>query len=1089
MSSLTPKPARRIWAWWTLVAVSSILLLVLLALNLHGWNRTRALRIELASAESREEARQLARSATEFVNERLDDMYLLGTLLHRLDPSRRSGAFKRDARGMIQHEASFILVGYMDESGLFAASVPKKGVGLRDESGTVRIPDEASGAANVLQSGTPWTSGLFFFKQRLPALAVACPIFNDTGDQCQGAVIGIIDVGLAMRQVLESRLSGSLDARLFLQDIEVASSSSEPERAIFWAQPVRATMRDQLDNSWTVASWPKESHPLMRLEYDSIFRLGVNLFYSMLLWMLLVYMLFSIRRLRLSRRRLRDSEERYTLAVSAGKVGVWDARIETGQFYADVLAQMLGFSAGELGTDLKTWLALVPADDRKRVLVTVQKHLDGITPRYECEHRMSRKDGTVAWLVCVGSVVQRREGRPVRLVGTSTDITDLKQTEEALRRSDERYALAAQSGRTGVWEYILATDTLSTDVNMKAIFGYDEAELTDRPGGWQRLVHADDHERVRNVIIEHIKGRTLRYECTHRIVCKNGATRWVLSSGSAVRDKSGRVVRVVGAATDITERREAQEALRRSEMRYAMATRAGRVGVWEFFIDSNTIETDENMKALLGYGPGELLDDVATLSKMCQPEELPEFMMKLQEHIEGRTPRFEFEGHARCKDNSLRSFMATGFVIRDESGRPMRVIGTTTDITERKAAEEARRRESERAQRYLDIAGVIIVALDTQQRITLINRKGCDVLGYPEQELLGANWIDLCLPERLRPAFREIFEHVIKGRVNTSEFIENPVLTRTGEERLIAWHNILLRDDSGAVTGLLSSGEDVTERRHAQEEAKQREQQLIQADKMASLGVLVSGVAHEINNPNAFILTNTGVLEAAWKSIIPILDRFYEEQGDFLLAGLKYSKMRSRIPVLLAGIRDGARRIKLTVEELRGYAQHEPPGLIEPVNINDVVRSASTLLGNMIRKSTNRFTIQGAEDLPTVQGSFRRLEQVVINLIQNACQALTRADQAITVSTAYDAVALRVLLTVCDEGTGMSEDVISRIKDPFFTTKRESGGTGLGLSISEKIVRDHGGSLSFWSEPGCGTRATISLPVFAEVATIGEEQL
>lgn len=831
MSSHTPKPARQIWAWWTLVAVSSIWLLALLALNLYGWNRTRALRIELASAESREEARQLAKSATEFINDRLDDLHLLGTLLHRIEPSRRAGAFKRDARGMIQHEASFILVAYMDENGLFAASVPKKGVGLRDESGTVRIPDEASGAANALQTGVPWSSGLFLFKQHLPALAIACPVFNDTGDQCQGVIAGILDIGLAMRRVLESRLSNGLDARLFLHEIEVASSSSEPERAIFWAQPVRATMQDRFANAWSVASWPKESHPLMRLEYDSIFRLGVNLFYSMLLWMLLVYMLFSIRRLRRSRQRLRDSEERYTLAVSAGKVGVWDARIETGQYYADALAKMLGFSAGELGTDLKTWLALVPADDRKRVLSTVQKHLDGVTPRYECEHRMTRKDGSTAWLVCAGSVVERRDGRPVRLVGTSTD------------------------------------------------------------------------------------------------------------------------------------------------------------------------------------------------------------------------------------------------------------------ITERKAAEEARRKESERAQRYLDIAGVVIIALDTLQRVTLINRKGCEVLGYREQDLLGANWIDLCLPERLRPAFRDIFEHIIEGQINASEYIENPVLTRSGEERLIAWHNILLRDDSGAITGLLASGEDVTERRHAQEEAKQREQQLIQADKMASLGVLVSGVAHEINNPNAFILTNTSVLDAAWKNIIPILDRFYEEQGDFLLAGLNYSKMRDRIPVLLAGIRDGARRIKLTVEELRGYAQHEPPGLIEPVNINDVVKSASTLLGNMIRKSTSRFTIQGAEDLPTVQGSFRRLEQVVINLIQNSCQALTCADQAITVSTAYDAVALRVLLTVHDEGAGMSEEVLSRIKDPFFTTKRESGGTGLGLSISEKIIRDHGGSLSFASEPGHGTRATISLPAFAEVATIGEEQL
>lgn len=1089
MSSLVTKPIRRIWSWWTLVAVSLILLIVLLALNLYGWNRTRTLRLELARAESREEARQLAGSVDEYIGNRINDLRLLGTLIRRLDPLRRKNVFTRDARGMVQHEPSLVLVSYMDENGEFIANILKKGAGWRNEDGTVMAPKEVADATSAVASGTTWTSGLFLFKKHLPVLAIACPVFTDAGEQCLGAVVGIVDVGFALNQVLKARLSTSLDARIFLQDVEVASSSHEPDEAVFWARPVRTTFKDSLGNPWTVAAWPKESHSLMRLEYDSIFRLGVNLFYSMLLWMLLVYMLFSVRRIRMSRRRLRESEERYTLAVSAGKVGVWDVHIDTGQFHASALTTMLGFAPDELGVNLKTWLALVPVDDRKRVLTAVQNHLDGSTPRYECEHRMLRKDGSTAWLVCAGSVVLRKDGQPVRLVGTSTDITDLKLTEQALRHSEARYSLATQSGRTGVWEYVLATDTLSTDVNMKAIFGYDEEDLTDGPGVWERLVHEDDHEHVRQIIIEHIKGHTSRYECTHRIICKDGTPRWVLSSGSAVRDNSGHVVRVVGAATDITERRDAQEALRRSEMRYAMATRAGRVGVWEFFIDSNTVETDENLKALLGYGPGELVDDMETLSKMFQPDDLDLLAKQLDAHIKGHTPRFEAEGRVQCKDGSIRSFVATGFVVRDECGRPVRVVGTTTDITERKLAEEARRKESERAQRYLDIAGVVIVALDTRQRITLINRKGCEVLGYREEEILDANWFDLCLPERLRPALREIFDHMLHGHTVTSEYIESPVLTRSGEERSIAWHNIRLRDDSGAIIGLLSSGEDVTDRRRAQEEAKQREQQLIQADKMASLGVLVSGVAHEINNPNAFILTNSGVLDTVWKSIIPILDHYYEEHGDFLVGGINYTRMRDRVPVLLSGIQDGAYRIKMTVEELRGYAQQEPPGLLESVNLNDVVKSATTLLGNMIRRSTHRFSVEAADELPTIQGSFRRLEQVVINLVQNACQALSTPEQAIRVSTTYDAFALRVVLTVHDEGIGIPEDAMSRIRDPFFTTKRESGGTGLGLSISEKIVCDHGGSLSFASKEGKGTRATISLPVFAEVATIGEAQL
>ena len=1090
MAPFLSRPARDLWSWWMLFTVSIVLLSLLLGLNLYGWRRTRNLRIDLAQREAYSESLQLARRACEHVNARLQDLQSLGFSTLHDPPDRREAQFMRDARGLINREPSFRYVALMHSDGLVAARVVAEGSPLKTDSGETLSLPEIAGAVTVFTTLQPWCSAPFALSSGEIVLASAVPLpATDDDATCKSAAVGIIGLRFVADHVRGAFLDEYFGMSIQYNDTPLFSTAAWDAHEDYLSRSVEVTQNDALGGVWKVTTWLHTGHSLSELESDSVFRLSVNLFYSFLLWILLVYMLFSIRRLRLGRRALRLSQERYALAISAGKVGVWDCRPDTNQLFAPDLARILGFEEEEIGSDLKDWLKLVPKDDQINVLSRAQAHIKGLTPRYECEHRMLRKDGRTVWLVCAGSIVDRVNGRPVRMVGTSTDITERRMTEDALRWSEERYALAAQAGRSGVWEYALETDILSTDRNLKTLFGYTENELPDGTDIWRRMVHPDDHNRLRQLINEHIEGKSDRFSCEHRIVDKDGRIHWVSSSGSAVRDASGSAVRVVGAATDITERRAAEEALRKSEVRYVMATRAGRVGVWDYNIPTNTIETDDNMKTLFGYMPEEIEDDTGVWSQMITPADLERLLKDMWSHIEGKTPRFECEGLVRCKDGTLRWALASGYVVRNDLGNPIRVIGTATDVTERKQADEARRRESERAQRYLDIAGVIILALDLEQCITLINRKGCEVMGYAESEMLGKNWISLCLPERLQHAFREVFERIIHGQTDPAEYIENPVVTKTGEERLIAWHNIPMHDDSGKAIGLLSSGEDVTDRRRAQEEARQREQQMIQTDKMASLGILVSGVAHEINNPNSFILTNIGVLHAAWNSVRPILDRYYGEHGDFLVAGLRFSRMRDRVPVLLSGISDGARRIKTTVEELRGFSQQEPPGLIEEVNLNDVVRAASTLLGNMIRKATRSFVIMTADDLPPVRGSFRRLEQVVINLIQNACQALTSREQGIHITTALDTGTLHITLTVRDEGSGIQDDVMPRIMDPFFTTKRDSGGTGLGLSISEKIIRDHGGTLSFVSELGHGTTATVVLPLFFEVASAEEAQL
>jgi len=249
---------------------------------------------------------------------------------------------------------------------------------------------------------------------------------------------------------------------------------------------------------------------------------------------------------------------------------------------------------------------------------------------------------------------------------------------------------------------------------------------------------------------------------------------------------------------------------------------------------------------------------------------------------------------------------------------------------------------------------------------------------------------------------------------------------------------------------------------------------------MISLGILVSGVAHEINNPNQFIMVNAPMLKRAWENITPILDKYYEDNGDFMLAGISYKDMRDRIPNLFSGIYEGAQRIRHIVRNLKDYAREVGSETTREVDINAVLKSALTILSNLLKKSTKNLKVIYADNLPTVRGNFQQIEQVLINLIQNACQALTDPMQEILISTSFNKKNKNVVIKIKDEGVGIPEDKLKYILDPFFTTKRDSGGTGLGLSISAGIIQDHGGRLEFSSKPGKGTTVLVSLPVSSE---------
>jgi polar amino acid transport system substrate-binding protein len=269
---------------------------------------------------------------------------------------------------------------------------------------------------------------------------------------------------------------------------------------------------------------------------------------------------------------------------------------------------------------------------------------------------------------------------------------------------------------------------------------------------------------------------------------------------------------------------------------------------------------------------------------------------------------------------------------------------------------------------------------------------------------------------------------------------------------------------------------EIVERRHAEDELRLNQQQLVQADKMAALGVLVSGVAHEINNPTGLILLEVPILKRFHADASKVLERWYRDNGDFTCGGLPYSRMREEIPRSLDKLIDSGKRIKRIVDDLKDFARQGDATCNEVVDLNAVAQAAVRLVEPSIRKATTCFSAEYGRNMPRIRGNGQRIEQVLVNLVLNACQALPDSSRAIELTTWHDPARGIVILRLRDEGSGILPENLSRLTDPFFTTKRDEGGTGLGLSVSAGIVKEHGGTLEFDSPPDCGTTVTLTLP-------------
>jgi PAS domain S-box-containing protein len=396
-------------------------------------------------------------------------------------------------------------------------------------------------------------------------------------------------------------------------------------------------------------------------------------------------------------------------------------------------------------------------------------------------------------------------------------------------------------------------------------------------------------------------------------------------------------------------------------------------------------------------------------------------------------------------------------------------------------AAEGRRRQAERSLResetryrlLAETAREIIVAFDAGRRITYVNQACLNLQEEEAPDLLGRSTTDMVSPD-IRDAFQAALDRIGQSPEADRPF-ETALQVQNGRIIPVEATFALMPAPDGSHSYLMAA-RDITERKRAVEQERLQREQLYQSAKMASLGTLVAGVAHEINNPISTVLLNIQTLEKFWQRAAPVLDRYHRSEGDLSVGNMDYTEFSTRMPALIRHTLEGVTRIGRIVGDLKDFSGQRPSACRDTIDLSDVARKAVGLVATMVKKASSEFQAHYAEQLPTFTGNAQRIEQVIINLLVNACQAMAGKRTPLRLTTGYDVPSRCVYVEVEDSGCGMEPEVAARITDPFFTTKRDSGGTGLGLSISDTIIREHGGRLEFRSAPGVGTVATLWFP-------------
>ncbi|MFC1745879.1 PAS domain S-box protein [Candidatus Riflebacteria bacterium] len=545
---------------------------------------------------------------------------------------------------------------------------------------------------------------------------------------------------------------------------------------------------------------------------------------------------------------------------------------------------------------------------------------------------------------------------------------------------------------------------------------------------------------------------------------KNGAMDYLVKSPDIFCQIPGIVSRCLKQREEIEKQNSLRQKIRDSEEKFRTIASTAKDAIILLNNDGKIIFWNTAAEKMFGFRFSEIKGEefhfkiVSGQFQQAAREGFKQFSKTGQGPLIGRT----LEMHAQNKEGQV--FPVELSISSLKLKGKWNALGIIRDISERKKIEENLKKFKLVVEHSVEMA----IITDPDGNIEYANPAFEKYTGYKMDECLGKNPSFLKSGKHSESFYKNLWDTINKGEYWRGQLINRK---KNGELYTEEMTITPILNKKGDVTNYVATKSDISEK------LKSQKQQFI-ADKMASLATLVAGVAHEINNPNNFIMMNAPLLKESWEATIPILEEYSRQHGDFAISGIPFSQIKHDIPELLQAIFEGSARIAAIVKNLNLFCQQESSGK-KPLDMNQILNDCKELFSSFIQKRTDSFSLKLYPALPPIFGNPFDIRQLVTNLIRNACQALRQKHEKIMVSTVYNRAAEQIIFVVEDEGIGIPPKELDWILDPFYTTKGLKG-RGLGLSTCFGIVEDHNGTIEFTSEEGQGTNVVVKFPVMKE---------
>ncbi|MBD3382605.1 MAG: PAS domain S-box protein [candidate division Zixibacteria bacterium] len=644
----------------------------------------------------------------------------------------------------------------------------------------------------------------------------------------------------------------------------------------------------------------------------------------------------------------------------------------------------------------------------------------------------------------------------LRLIVEKTSIYwDKQNTLKYLKESEEQFREAFEQAAVGIAHVDMNGMIIKVNQRFCEIIGYLRDELYNL--SFKDITHPDDVGQDLENIELLLENKISKYSLEKRYVKKDGSEVWVNLTTTLLRDKHGNPSQFLGAVEDITKRKQAEDALERSVAMIRATLESTSDGIMVTGLDGRIINYNQrfiNMWDLQNSSlcldeDGCILDTLRT--HMVNPEKFDRYYYQ-PAHVDARNKNIELE----LNDGRVFELNCLPLVA---SGKSDGIVWSFHDVTHQKEAESVLERVINQYTTMIDSVPAVLFAKDKDLRYTVVNRAFCEKANMDKDSIVGKTASDIYS--------REMAEHFSK--------LDQDVLTRNraiinreekqafdGETNWISMNKVPLQDSSGETVGLVGMYQDITEQRRSRD-------QLMQSDKLAAIGTLAAGVAHEINNPMGYISSNLNTMDR-YTGILKqfILDNCESDKDELEEIVEILDDLKSAIGESV----DGATRVKDIVADLKSFSRVDKAEETSS-DINEGIKSTLNIVWNELKYHCKVETDYG--DLPDIKCMPNQLNQVFLNLLINAGQAIKHKNGLIKIRTYTDND--NIYISIKDNGEGISEKNLKKIFEPFYTTKEVGKGTGLGLSLVFDIIKKHNGDIAVESEIGEGTEFVISLPL------------